>query len=561
MSEVEDEGFQVALAEVDKEIRAYEGWQHAETDSQDSKAAALYAALAKASKFHSEWAGKPPYLSFLENRKVTVVARGAKSSPYTPTIKAFFDPSLDQFDPQDDEEKKKEKTRRQKAISTYSAVMDYATNEGATDVAAFIAEKGGIEAARVKWKEKRNAEPDAVERRKIASEGREQQLKSGLAKLQKGMQPTLPKKPEFKGTTQLAAIYFDDAGVAHFLGFAEHDDSAKALLEKFLLSHGDAQPKVATASTAASVVRNDLDKLLAILSVGAIVHSKDANVWIKNGKKGCVIRSAHGSYDTCMFNATLPHQDFLPEGTYWFGANAIGCMKKLAVLGKHGAKFSINGPSKIDGIDASVEISIMDYQAGVAAITKKTPDQPWDWRGVIPHTDIRRFAEKDGVATITYISTVEKMARIKLINAWDAEVKVEGDFATWLQSTLGISKKDPNQRLVKAISDGTRKTTMFRITENDWTVLDSKGDVTAHSFSPPIGTTGGVTEFTVGSKDILSAISAVKALVDGGSTTISLVNKLMRVQCKKGGIVAEIFIPSIGNEGRHQAYTEFDQGA
>lgn len=558
MSEVEEEGFQQALAEVEKEIHAYEDWQSAETTSQASKAAALYAALAKAFKFHSDWAGKPPYLSFLESKKVTVAARGAKASPYTPTIKAFFDPSLDEFAPATEDEKK-DKTRRQKAISTYSAVMDYATNEGATDVATFIAEKGGIEAARVKWKEKRDAEPDAVERRKIASDGREQQLKSGLAKLQKGMQPTLPNKQEFKGTTQLAAIYFDDAGVAHFLGFAEHDDSAKSLLEKFLLSHGDAPPKVAPASSAASVVRNDLDKLLALLSVGEIAHPKDANVWIKNGKKGCEIRSSHGSYDTCVVNASLPHQDFLPVGTYWFGAEAIGCMKKLAVLGKHGAQFSINGPSKIEGIDAAVDISITEYQGGVAAVTKKTPDQPWDWRGVIPHTDIRRFAEKDGAATITYVSTVEKMASIKLINTWDCEAKVEGDFAAWLQSTLGISKKDPNQRLVKSISDGTRKTTMFRVTEKAWTVLDSKGDVTAFAFSSPIGVAGFVTEFMLGSKDIMSAISLVKTMVGGGTTSISVVNKLLCVSAKNGSAEATVFIPSIGPDGRYREYTEFDQ--
>ncbi|BAE52579.1 hypothetical protein [Paramagnetospirillum magneticum] len=557
MSEVEDEGFQEALAVVEAEIKAFDDKVAAEATSQAEKATALYAALAQAFKFHRDWAGKPPYLHLLENKKVRATARGTKASPYIPTLKAFFDPSLDECSPTTDDEKK-DKARRQKAISTYSAVLDYASHESAADVAEFIANEGGIETARVKWKEKRDAEPDAVERRRTASERREQQLKSGLAKLQKGMRTALPKMPEFKGTTQLAAIYFDNAGVAHYLGLAERDDSAKALLDKFLISHGDAPKTDVNSATATNAERNDLDKLLALLSVGAVAHPKDANVRIKNGKKGCEIQASHGSYDTCMFSATLPHQDFLPVGTYWFGANAIGCMKRLAILGKHGAKFTITGPSKIDGIDAAVEITITDYQAGIAAISAKTPDQPWDWRDVIPHTDIRRIAEKDGVATITYVSTVEKMARIKLINAWDAEAKVEGDFATWLQSTLGISKKDPNQRLVKAISDGTRKTTMFRITEKDWTVLDSKGDVTTHTFSSPIGAAGFVTEFVLGSKDILPAIDAVKALVDGGSTTIALVNKLMRVQCKKGSFMAEVFIPSIGTDGRHQAYTEFD---
>ncbi len=33
------------------------------------------------------------------------------------------------------------------------------------------------------------------------------------------------------------------------------------------------------------------------------------------------------------------------------------------------------------------------------------------------------------------------------------------------------------------------------------------------------------------------------------STAISLVNKLMRVQCKKGSSMAEVFIPSIGTDG------------
>jgi hypothetical protein len=557
--------FELALTEVETVVKAFDNKASAEATSQAEKNDALYAALDKAFKFHSAWKDKPQYAALLEKKKVKATTRGAKSSPFTPTIKAFFDPQWDAFTPKTEQEKA-DKARRQKCISTYSAVLDYAGNEGAKDVAAFIVSKKGIEAARVAWKEERAKTPEAKTRKDKAKDARDTKLKNGLAALQKRMLPAVPSSTKLKGTACLAAIFFDDAGVAHFLGFPQDDDSSKALLEKFLLSHGQAPAKAAgtrgrkAGATATSPQSStNLNKLLRLLSVGKIAHPKDANVIIVNDSKGCEIRSSHGSYDTCMVHAKLPHQDFLPNGTYWFGANAIAGMTKLAVLGKHGAQFTINGPSKIDGIDASVEITITDYQAGVAAITKKTPDQQWDWRGVIPHTDIRRFAEKDDVATITYISTIEKMARIKLINAWDGEAKVEGDFAAWLQATLGISKKDANQRLVKAISDGTRKTTMFRITNKDWTVLDSKGDVIAHTFASPIGATGFTTEFSVGSKDILTAIDAVKALVNGGTVTISLVNKLMRVQCKKGSVMAEVFVPSIGADGRYQAYTEYEQ--
>ncbi|CAA7622170.1 conserved hypothetical protein [Candidatus Terasakiella magnetica] len=556
--------FELALTEVETVVKAFDDKASAEATSQAEKNAALYAALDKAFKFHKAWSDKPEFAALLEKKKVKATTRGAKSSPFTPTIKAFFDPQWDAFTPRDEPEKA-DKARRQKCISTYSAVLDYAGNEGANDVAAFIVSKKGIEAARVAWKEERAKTPEAKTRKDKAKETREKKLENGLAALQKGMLPAVPSSTKLKGTACLAAIFFDDAGVAHFLGFPQDDDSSKALLEKFLLSQGQSPAKTAgkrgrkAGATATSPQNStNLNKLLRLLSVGKIAHPNDANVIIINDSKGCEIRSSHGSHDTCMVHAKLPHQDFLSDGTYWFGAKAIAGMAKLAVLGKHGAQFTINGPSKIDGIDASVEITITDYQAGVAAITKRTPDQPWDWRGVIPHTDIRRFAEKDGVATITYISTIEKMARIKLINAWDGEAKVDGDFAAWLQSTLGISKKDTNTRLVKAISDGTRKTTMFRITNKDWTVLDGKGDVIAHTFASPIGNSSFTTEFTAGSGEILSAIDAVNALVDGGNTTISLVNKLMRVQCKKGGITAEVFIPSIGTDGRHQAYTEYD---
>ena len=44
-----------------------------------------------------------------------------------------------------------------------------------------------------------------------------------------------------KDSTALAALYFDDAGVAHLLGFPPVTDGSKALLEKFLLDAVDAE--------------------------------------------------------------------------------------------------------------------------------------------------------------------------------------------------------------------------------------------------------------------------------------------------------------------------------
>ncbi len=538
MSNAAAASFDEALTRVDTEVKAFEEKAFAEQVSQAEKNSALYAALDKAYAFHMKWGEHHQYAKFLADRKVVDVPRGSKSSQFTPTIKAFFDPSWDQFDPAGDEKKKKEKARRQKTISTYSGVLDYAAHERINDVVSFLATGGGIEAVRIKWKKKRSELPEEIEKRQKAADVKNQRLALGLAGLQKGMQTSLPSDPHRKESPQLAAIYYDETGVAHFLGLPDQDDSAKALLERFLLSN--AGP-------------NNLTKLLSLLKAGVVANAKDANVLIKNDKSGCEIHASANSSDTCVVSAKLPHQDFLPEGTHWFGSKAIRGLKKLSPLGKYGAQFIITGPAKIAGIDASWEIQLTDYRAGVAAI------EDWDWNKVIPDTPGCVHTENDDVMTITYVSTIEDMARIKPIAAWDGEVNVDGAFADWLQAALGISNDDANQRLFKAIRDEGRPTTAFRITDSAWTITDEQGDVVTYAFQAPISSSKFTIEMAVGSKDILTAIDAVKALVDGGTVSISLVDKLMRVQCKKGSVLAEVFIPSIGTDGRHQAYTEFDQ--
>jgi hypothetical protein len=569
MSDAADVGndFDADLKGVETVVEELERKAQAEAVSQAEKNAALYAALDRAFKFHRAWSAKPQYSNLLKAKGVNPAPRGKKSSQFTPTIKAFFDPSLDSFAPTaDDQDGKKEKARRQKTVSFYGSALDYAewSKDGADDVAKFIAEQGGIEAVRAKWAIVRSAADDVIEKKKVAKQTRAEKIASGLTELQKSMLATIPANSDLKGKACLAAIYFDDAGVAHFLGLPTQDKSATALLEKYLLANSPVEEKEAKkrgrkagTTTPKAKQQTDLDKLLRLLSVGKIANPVDANVIVINSDKNCVIRSADSSYDTCIVNVSLPSQDFLPHGTYWIGAKAIAGMKKLAALGKNGAQFAIMGPSAIEGRDATFNLAVSNSQVAIDAFNAKSKDVQWDWRSVIPNEDIRRVSEADGSATISYVSTTDKMAQAKLINNWDANITVEGNFAGWLATTLGIDKKDTNTRLVKAIGGGSKKTTSFRITANDWTVMDRKGDVETHKFKAAIGGKNFKAEITVGSGEILAAWNTVKALADGGPVTISIKDKLLRIHAENGNSSATVFIPSIGDGGRYEAYTEF----
>jgi len=555
-------GFEDALKEVEGVVTAFNAAAGDEENSQKAKNAALYAALDRAFQFHRTWHGSPEFGKLLEQRKVNAKPRGKNASPYIPTIKAFFDANLDCFDPAD-EAGKADKARRQKTVSTYSKVLEFAASseDGSKDVAAFIAEHGGVEATKAEWNGLQKKTDEAKAEAEKAEGARQKNLCSGLAALKATMAKTLPQDVARKDGTALAALYFDDAGVAHLLGFPPVTDGSKALLEKFLL---DAVPETKKSTskeqTTAPVGEHGLDKLLKLLAVGKVAHANDANVKLVNGTNRCELWSSHGSAQTCMVHAVLPRQDYLPEGAYWFGAKAIKAMQHLAKLGAHGAKFTINGPMEMDGKIAVVKVTITGHEGAVKAYNQKAGMVSWDWFDAIPDGDGRcRTSSPDGSSTtIAFRSATEKLAVAKPVEEWNAEVAVAGDFAAWLERTLAISKKDANAKLVKGVFGGTGgKLTKFRIGAKEWVLMAGHEDMDAHPFNPEIAFDGGPLEFTEGRGDLLAAKKAVTGLLGGGTPTITLIDKFMRVRCEVDGRVAEVFIPSFTPDGRYAGHTEF----
>lgn len=555
-------GFEDALKEVEGVVTAFNAAAGDEENSQKAKNAALYAALDRAFQFHRTWHGSPEFGKLLEQRKVNAKPRGKNASPYIPTIKAFFDANLDSFDPAD-EAGKADKARRQKTVSTYSKVLEFAASseDGSKDVVAFIAKHGGVEATKAEWNGLQKKTDEAQAKAQEAERTKQQNLGAGLAALKATMAKTLPQDVARKDGTALAALYFDDAGVAHLLGFPPVTDGSKALLEKFLL---DAAPEKKTSpskeQTTAPVGEHGLDKLLKLLAVGKVAHANDANVKLVNGTDRCELWSSHGSAQTCMVHAVLSRQDYLHEGTYWFGAKAIKAMQHLAKLGAHGAKFTINGPMAMDGKIAVVKVTVSGHEDAIKAYNQKAGVVSWDWFDAIPDGDGRcRTSSPDGSSTtIAFRSATEKLAVAKPVEEWKAEVAVTGDFAAWLERTLAISKKDANAKLVKAVFGGTGgKLTKFRIGAKEWVLMAGHEDMDAHSLDPEIAFDGGPLEFTEGRGDLLAAKKAVTGLVGGGTSTITLIDKFMRVHCEADGRVAEVFIPSFTPDGRYAGHTTF----
>lgn len=294
--------------------------------------------------------------------------------------------------------------------------------------------------------------------------------------------------------------------------------------------------------------------------MGKVAHFNDANMKIVNGSDHCELWSSHGSNQTCMVHAVLARQDFLPEGFYWFGSQAIKAMQHLSKLGEHGARFTIDGPAQMDGKIAVVKVTVAGHEDAVKGYDQKAGMVSWNWLDAIPYSDRRcRTTSPDGSSTtIAFRSATEKLAVAKPVEKWNAEVPVAGDFAAWLERTLGISKKDANTQLVKAVFGGSYgKLTTFRVMPNSWVLMAGHEDVETYPFDPAIDLDGTPMEFTAGRGEVLAAKKAVSSLVAGGTVTITLIDKFMRVRSEADGRVAEVFIPSFTPDGRYAGHTEF----
>jgi hypothetical protein len=544
--------FQEAIEEVEETVREYAAKATTEAQSQAEKNEALYKALDRAFSFHKAWHGRQQYAGYIAKKGVKPEKRGKESSPFIPTIKAFFDPELDKFNSDGDPEKKREKARRQKAVSTYCAVLDFAQTGKPNDqsVSDFIATHGGIEAARAAWSARRKNSPEAVQKKNEAHKRRLESAAAAFEILKEVMGPSLHTE-KFKGEARLVAAYFDESGKPHFIGVVD-DSAADKYLFKLLIKMAEAHVKKKVAAVAA---KSDLHRLIKVVEAGKIAH-ESANVLLVNDGNKFEMQSSHGSADTCIVTATLPANDFLPVGKYWFGMDAINAMRTLFGLEVCGAKISIVGPSVVNGITASVELKIANCAQAIDRYNQTHEDQ-WDWGAISSGGEVLEPRFEDGDAFVVLPSTTEKLACLKLINSWDEAVILQGDLEKWVIERYGVSRRSADKRLVKAIYSGPNKTTAFRIENGQWVIIDEDGDVEAHTFKRPLGTPNFNAKFTVRRGELLSAIQYVKNATGGASATLSMKDKLIKIWAKYKDASAEVIIPCIEGDSRFKDLTEF----
>ncbi|HVI51211.1 MAG TPA: hypothetical protein VM661_08390 [Candidatus Sulfotelmatobacter sp.] len=548
-------GFKNALEEVSSTIEAFEKAKSAEGESQKAKNTALYLALERAFQFHDQWAGTPEYEELLSEKSINAKPRGKGASVYLPTIKVFFDPALDSFEPSNDDEKA-DKNRRQKMVSTYSRVLEYAASneEGSKNVAAFIQQQGGVEAARAAWKEQQDNTDEAKEKAQSAELSRFGHYQTGLELLKGSKSQTLPQLETLKDSVQLAALYVDENGVSHFLGMLPETDSSKKMLERFIRDADPASHKAAERPITA------LHKLLRLLMASKAAHASDASIKIVNGPDRCELWSSHGSTQTCMLHAVLATQDYLPEGAYWFNAKAIKALQYLAKLGRHGAEFTINGPAELNGKMASVYVTIANHKDAILAFDKKAGMPTWDWRDAIPSEDSRRRSmNADGTTSIEYRSPVEQLVTATSDIEWATEIPVEGGFEKWLDQTFCQTASKVDDRLATAAyGANNNKHTILRMNGADWSLKDKDGEFAGFQFSDGVPFEELDNTFTTDCGDIRRALQETRALAPDALATIAIREDAIRVQRKSGGQISEVFIPALVSGKRAHGFMKIE---
>lgn len=552
---VAEAGFEDAIKEVEAVVAEFGAKAKDERQSQRDKNLALYAALERAYVFHSTWKDKPQYAELLQRKGVKASQRGKKASRFLPTVKAFFDPGIDGFTPAD-EEGKAEKNRRQKALSTYSAALELAAAQRPNDIAAFINEVRGVEEARKLWTQLQKETDEAKAAEAQAIEARQERYDAGLAALKASMTAELPRDEALKGTAVLAALYFDEKGRAHFLGMPAVDEG-KAFLDKFIIASAPEKAKGKRGRKPGTLNSNSsktaLDRLLKLLNAVKLSQPK-VMVKITNAKDRCEVRASLNSKNTSMLNAQMGRQEYLPLGTYWFGTRAVGFMKKFALLGKFGAKFTIDGPSDVDSVRATVAITATNYDAAVAAYNE-AKSVKWSEQNLVPGS-LSWITRGEDSLTVRFETVIDKMARAEVDDQKWVAVALDGPFANWYAATLGVAKDKAEGRLRKAVYGDA---TLMKITAQEWALLDEQGSIEpVHQFKAPLGDGALSTEIRVAAGEIQAAIKSVKELAPGGAVTLSLIDKLIRVSALADGCRAEIFIPSLTNGKRHAEYTAFD---
>lgn len=232
-----ERSFQDALSDVERRVEAFAAKSEAEATNKAEKLKALYDALEQAYSFHRTWFERPEYQAMLKEKGIA--AKGSeRTSTFTPTIKALFDPELDRLQTAGDADKRREKVRRQKTVSAYCSSLEFAQHQSRADVAKLLAEKNGIEEARKAWA-KLKPKPTATTK---PSPAKKTKYEAGLQFLKEKMRQTLPDAPENAHRTFLAVMYIDEHGKSHILGQVEDGTTARRLVDDFVRRNAPVEP-------------------------------------------------------------------------------------------------------------------------------------------------------------------------------------------------------------------------------------------------------------------------------------------------------------------------------
>lgn len=526
--------FDTALAEVDDAVAEFRTKEGAERTSQREKNAALYAALERAYRFHVQWHGTKKYEAHLNGKGVKLKAK-AGASAFTPTIKAFFHDDLDKLKPaKHDEAGRKEKARKQKAVSSYCAALEWAViSQKADAIATFLGTQGegdrsGVDAAGAALAEHRRNSETAKQREARLEAAKELRTKSLLGVRLEGKQDAMPLAAGYAGNVMLAAFEIGADGKPMFLEYVQ-EPFATDFYRRYLLD-------VPTDT--------DLDKLLKLLSFAAPVQGHYHMVKVVNTDAGFELLASSPDARTAIGYVKLPQQSYLPNGTYWFGDEIIASLKKLAVLARYGALYEFHPQGTQVGKSIPLPISIARTTEAIAAYNMHHAPNAWDWDGALAKAS-GTFTHEDGKTLVEITTFVDKVGSLSEAMENPPVALLTPPMIEWLARHLSQpSDAIADERLKQAIYGGAdNNAAKLRLSGNTIALVDDEGDVERLELNAPIGLLDATWEFGVAPSLLISATEAVQSLAPGGKLLFIGGNGVLRVRGNVADCEVEYEIP------------------
>lgn len=530
--------FDTALAEVDDAVAEFRAKEGAERTSQREKNAALYAALERAYRFHVQWHGTKKYEAHLDGKGIKLKPK-AGASAFTPTIKAFFHDDLDKLKPaKHDEAGRKEKARRQKAVSSYCAALEWAIIcDKADEVATFLGTQGeddrsGVDAAGVALAEHRRNSETAKQREARLEAAKELRIRSLLGVRLEGKQATMPLAAGHAGNVMLAAFEIGGDGKPMFLEYMQ-EPFATDFYRRYLLD-------VPTDT--------DIDKLLKLLSFAAPLQGHYHMVKALNTDAGCELLAWSPDVGTAIGHVKLPQQPYLPNGTYWFGDEIIAALKKLAVLARYGALYEFRPQGAQVGKTIPLPISITRSTDAIAAYDMQHAPNVWDWDSTLAKAS-GMFRHEDGKTLVEISTFVDKIGSLSEAIENPPVALLTLPMTEWFARHLPQpADAIADERLKQAIYGGPdQNAARLRLSGNTVALVDDEGDVEKLELDAPIALLDGTWEFRVAASLLMSAIEALQSLAPGGKLLLIGGNGVLRVRGNVTDCEAEYEVPMTRN--------------